>query len=447
MNTVREPAVAGTFYQSDPTRLAASIDAMLADANDTGPVPKAIIAPHAGHIYSGPIAANVYARLKAARGRIKRVVLAGPSHRVGFAGVAVPDTTSYRTPLGDIPIDADAIASVRRLPGVVARDDAHEMEHSIEVHLPFLQRVLGDFSLVPLVVGDADKELVAQVLETLWGGEETLIIISSDLSHYHPYQEAKRIDANTSAKILSMTSNLEGEEACGCRAINGLMYLARRKGYQVEAVDVRNSGDTAGGQGSVVGYGSFVITETKSTPLAWRQRLIQVARDAILHPLLTQEKFHIELNHFPSALRQHGASFVTLSTHGRLRGCIGSLMAHRPLVVDVANNAQSAAFADPRFVSLSLDEYHDMDVHLSILSEPVPMEVASREELLLALRPGMDGLIIDENGSRATYLPSVWEQIPDPAMFVAELRRKAGLSRDGWTEATRVFRYTTEEFS
>ena len=126
---------------------------------------------------------------------------------------------------------------------------------------------------------------------------------------------------------------------------------------------------------------------------------------------------------------------------------IGSLMAHRPLVVDVANNAQSAAFADPRFVSLSLDEYHDMDVHLSILSEPVPMEVASREELLLALRPGMDGLIIDENGSRATYLPSVWEQIPDPAMFVAELRRKAGLSRDGWTEATRVFRYTTEEFS
>lgn len=447
MSTVREPAVAGTFYASDPSGLAASIDAMLADADDTGPVPKAIIAPHAGHIYSGPIAANVYARLRRARDRITQVVIIGPSHRVGFSGIAATSAGSYRTPLGDIPVDREAMHRIRDLPGVVQLDEAHAREHSIEVHLPFLQRTLGYFTLVPLVVGDAPKEQVAGVLDALWGGPNTLVVISSDLSHYHPYREAKRIDADTSAKIVSLTSNIKGDEACGCRGINGLLYLAKQRGYQVEQVDVRSSGDTAGDQSSVVGYGAYVICEDKTLPLSWRQRLIQVAREAILQPLLSSDKYHIDLNHFVPALRQQGASFVTLNTHGRLRGCIGSLAAHRPLVVDVANNAQSAAFADPRFVKLTLDEYHAMDVHISVLSEPVAIMVESREQLIETLRPGVDGLIIEEHGSRATYLPSVWEQLPDAESFVAELRRKAGLSREGWSADTRAYRYTTEEFS
>lgn len=447
MNSVRESTVAGTFYTSDPTGLAASIDAMLAQADDMGPVPKAIIVPHAGHVYSGPIAASVYARVRKARKTITQVVLLGPSHSIGFSGMAVTSATTYRTPLGTIPIDSEAMAKIADFPGITVLNQAHEQEHSIEVQLPFLQRTLGEFKLAPLVVGDAPKEEVARLLEALWGDEHTLIVISSDLSHHHPYGEAKRIDANTSARIVSLAADLTGDEACGCRVINGLLHLARRRGYHVEQVDVRSSGDTAGDQGSVVGYGSYIITEKKSLPLPWRQRLLQVARESVLRPLVTNEQYPLNLGHFPPALREFGASFVTVYTHGTMRGCIGTVSAHRALVMDVANNAQSAAFGDPRFIPLTLDEYHVMEMHISVLSKPVPLEITSREELVDIIRPGVDGLILEQGGHSATYLPSVWEQIPDAKTFVAELRLKAGLPPDGWSEITRVSRYTTEEFS
>lgn len=467
MNAIRKPAVAGMFYQSDPAELARSIDAMLAKANADGPAPKALIAPHAGHIYSGPIAASVYARLKPVRDKIKRVVLLGPSHRVGFRGIAASSAETYRTPLGDIPVDQETVRRVTSLPATGYLDQAHAQEHSLEVHLPFLQRVLDDFVLVPLVVGDASKEDVAKVLDALWGGEETLIVISSDLSHYHPYDEARHLDAETSSKIVSLKADLHGEEACGCRPINGLLHLAAKRGMTVRQVDLRNSGDTAGDRSRVVGYGAYVVEASpaaqsdtddedttaqrgkpgESLPLAWRQRLLQVGREAILQPLVTGGSYNLDLNHFPEALRQERASFVTLHLNGQLRGCIGSLTAHRALVADVANNAQAAAFKDPRFSPVSFDEYHDIDVHISVLSRPEPMAVDTREELLAQLRPGVDGLIIEERGHRATYLPSVWEQLPDPESFVDELRRKAGLDRGGWHHETRVFRYTTEEFS
>ncbi|MCB1691841.1 MAG: AmmeMemoRadiSam system protein B [Pseudomonadales bacterium] len=465
MGAIRMPAVAGTFYTANPVELEREIDALIeADgASDSDETPKALIAPHAGYVYSGPIAASVYRKLRPGRGRIKRVILLGPSHRVGFRGIAASSADYFRTPLGDIPVDTNAIKEVVGLPNVGYLDEAHTHEHSLEVHLPFLQRVLGDFSLVPLVVGDANKEEVAQVLEKLWGAEETLIVISSDLSHYHPYDEARTIDAQTARKIMALDSTLQGEEACGCRPINGLLHLLKQKGLGIDQVLVRNSGDTAGDHSRVVGYGAWsvagtsastgqkaerpVTTRRQSLPLAHRQQLVQLARDAIRHPLTSREKFHLDLNHFPAPLRAEGASFVTLNIDGRLRGCIGSLVAHRPLVIDVANNAQAAAYNDPRFGPLSLDEYQRVDVHISVLSAPEPMSVSSREDLIEQLRPGVDGLILEERGRRATYLPSVWEQLPDPETFVAELRAKAGLPRDGWSPETTVSRYTTEEFA
>ncbi|MEX2327277.1 MAG: AmmeMemoRadiSam system protein A, partial [Pseudomonadales bacterium] len=359
------------------------------------------------------------------------------------------NASAYRSPLGNIPIDGDAIAKVLTLPATGYLDEAHTHEHSLEVHLPFLQLMLADFSLVPLVVGDANKEDVARVLEILWGGDETLIVISSDLSHYHPYEEANRIDTSTSAKILALDSTLKGEEACGCRPINGLLYLAEKKGLQIEQVDVRNSGDTAGTHDQVVGYGAYVIGASGNgtgLSLAHRQALLQVARESILQSLKEPGNFNVHLADFPPPLVQERASFVTLNRHGRLRGCIGSLAAHRPLVVDVASNARAAAFKDPRFKPLTADEFYSIDLHLSVLTPPSPIDVQSRDELIDVLRPGIDGLIIEEDGRRSTYLPSVWEQLPDPARFVAELRRKAGLAADEWRPSTRVFRNQTEEF-
>ena len=261
MPTLREPAVAGLFYPGDPAALAAEVDAYLAEATPrAAPAPKAIIAPHAGYIYSGPVAATVYARLAPLRGRVKRVVLAGPAHRVYVEGAAIPSVESFATPLGPVPLDRDALAQLRALPFVEVSDRAHAQEHCLEVHLPFLKAVLGDFTLVPIVVGDASTDEAATLLEALWGGDETLIVLSSDLSHYHAYDDARRIDGATADAIVHLDARLVPEEACGAIPINGLLRAARKRGLVPEQLDVRNSGDTAGPRDRVVGYGAFTFT-------------------------------------------------------------------------------------------------------------------------------------------------------------------------------------------
>ncbi|MDA1299247.1 MAG: AmmeMemoRadiSam system protein B [Proteobacteria bacterium] len=458
MQAIRSPAVAGSFYPANSQELSQVVDRLLDDAASDDPAPKVIVAPHAGFVYSGPIAASVYQRLRNRRHDISRVVLLGPSHRVGFRGIAATSASAYETPLGKIPIAAEAVSKVIGMPETGFLDEAHAQEHSLEVHLPFLQRTLGQFDLVPLVVGDADRTIVARVLDALWGGPETLIVISSDLSHYHDYATARQMDDQTSRKITSLSGTLSGEEACGCRPLNGLLQLASERGLVVEQVDVRNSGDTAGARDRVVGYGAFVITNTDPSrgeraldepefDLATRQQMLAIARQSISAPLIQGGgNFEINLKHFPASLLEHRATFVTLNIAGQLRGCIGSLVAHRPLIVDVANNAQTAAFKDPRFKALTLPEFMGVDIHISVLTVPERIEVDDRASLISALRVGTDGLIIEEGSHRATYLPSVWTQLPDPEQFVSELRRKAGLPGDGWSTATRVLRYQTEEF-
>ncbi|HYA38920.1 MAG TPA: AmmeMemoRadiSam system protein B [Candidatus Methylomirabilis sp.] len=260
MDNVRNPAVAGLFYPDDPRELRALLTGYLAAARSAGPVPKAIIAPHAGYIYSGPIAASAYARLKPARGTITRVVLLGPAHRVGFRGLALPSADFFVTPLGRIAVDREAVAKISALPQVHVKDAAHAQEHSLEVHLPFLQEVLGDFQLVPLVVGDADTEDVGEVLDILWGGPETLIVISSDLSHYHDYRTAQRLDRATSEAIEQLRpQDIDYDSACGRNPVNGLLHAARKLGLKANTIDLRNSGDTAGAHDRVVGYGAYVF--------------------------------------------------------------------------------------------------------------------------------------------------------------------------------------------
>ena len=262
MTTVRTPAVAGMFYPNNARKLHEQIQNLLAQVTTAGPAPKAIIAPHAGYIYSGPVAASAYARLRAARDSIHRVVLLGPSHRVGFRGIAVSQMDAFATPLGNIPLDHEAIAQLRELPYVSALERVHVQEHSLEVHMPFLQEVLGDFKLVPLVVGDAEPEQVGAVLELLWGGPETLIVISSDLSHYHAYETARQLDAATSNAIEALRyEDIQGEDACGFHPVNGLLWVARRKHLHGVTIDLRNSGDTAGPRDQVVGYGAYVFNE------------------------------------------------------------------------------------------------------------------------------------------------------------------------------------------
>jgi AmmeMemoRadiSam system protein B len=260
MNSVRPPAVAGTFYPLRPAELSALVDGLLAAAQPhSAEQPKALIVPHAGYIYSGATAAQAYAALAPWRQTIRRVVLLGPTHRVAVRGLALPDSTAFATPLGEIALDRAAMEQVAALPQVSFSEAAHAFEHSLEVHLPFLQRVLDDFKLVPFAVGHASPEAVAEVLDTLWGGPETLIVVSSDLSHYLPYAMARQIDHDTCRHILQLDDDIHPEQACGAYPANGLLLLARRRGLRAELLQLCNSGDTAGDKERVVGYAAFAF--------------------------------------------------------------------------------------------------------------------------------------------------------------------------------------------
>lgn len=264
MHQIRQPAVAGTFYPGTASTLKHDVTTLLAAAQTAplGKLPKAIIVPHAGYIYSGATAAAAYARLSAGRDQITRVVLLGPVHRVPVRGLALPGAEAFATPLGNIPVDQSAVALLNTMPQVVTSTAAHAWEHSLEVQLPFLQSVLGDFSLIPLAVGDATPEEIAEVLDALWGGPETLIVISSDLSHFLPYATACAVDQQTAQRILELHGPLTHEQACGGTPINGLLLAASHHHLQPLLLDLCNSGDTAGDKSRVVGYASFAFMET-----------------------------------------------------------------------------------------------------------------------------------------------------------------------------------------
>jgi hypothetical protein len=263
--SVRPPAVAGLFYPGDAAGLSRTVGELLGAATAaTGTPPKALIAPHAGYIYSGPIAANAYALLRPLRDVVKRVVLLGPTHRVAVRGLALPSVSRFASPLGPVEIDTAAVEQLARLPQVVISDEAHALEHSLEVHLPFLQTVLADFKLVPLAVGYASAEEVAAVLDAVWGGPETLIVVSSDLSHYLAYKDAQALDRHTVDAVLGLATDIDHEQACGATPVCGLALAAKQRRLKPELLDLRNSGDTAGDKNRVVGYASFAFYENAS---------------------------------------------------------------------------------------------------------------------------------------------------------------------------------------
>ena len=446
----RPAAVAGVFYPGDARELALALDQAFAQARAAGSggtPPKALIVPHAGYVYSGPIAASAYAGLAALRGVVTRVVLLGPAHRVPVRGLALPEAAAFATPLGALRVDAEAVRALAGVPGVVVSAAAHAREHALEVQLPFLQRVLGDVAIVPLVVGHAPVELVADVLERLWGGPETLIVISSDLSHYHPYEEARRIDGATVRAILALDSGLDHERACGATPIAGLVEVARRRGLTPELLDLRNSGDTAGERGRVVGYASFAFRAGEAAADAEGEgqgrTLLRIARGAIREALGAGAAFVTR----GAWLEEFGATFVTLRLGGALRGCIGSLAARQPLGRDVADNARAAALRDPRFSPLTREELEAVEIEVSLLSPASSIRFADEADLFAQIVPRRDGVILSAGARRATFLPQVWDELPEPAAFFGHLRRKAGLGPDFPLTRCAVERYAVRKWT
>ncbi len=450
MTSVRAPCVAGQFYPDSPESLGRRLTELI------GPVPaepmalKAIIAPHAGYQYSGAVAGTAYAAIAHLREQIRKVVLLGPAHRVGFRGIAAPGDDAWATPLGSSPVNRAAIASILDIPGVRVYDPAFAGEHALEVQLPFLQHVLHDFTVVPLLVGDTRPEHVDRVLERLWDGPDTLIVVSSDLSHYQPYETACRLDLDTSQAIEALQINrLNGHFACGFLPIAGLLRRAAALDLRVTTLDLRNSGDTAGGRDQVVGYGAYAFEYAAAArlPDAWRAQLLSLAHQGLVHGAETGQASEVEPTLYPMPLRAVRRTFVTLTQDEQLRGCIGSLTATKPLVVDVAENTFRAGMQDPRFGPMTPEEIDRTKISISILSHPRPIGFTDEAHLLEQLRPEVDGLIIRDNNRQALFLPKVWHDLPMPAQFLAHLKHKAGPRHDCPSPTLQAFRFTTETFS
>lgn len=469
---IREPAVAKLFYPGSATELGATVDRLLAAAQDPhlGRV-RALIVPHAGYEYSGPVAASAYRSLQSSA--FERVIVMGPAHTALLNAASVSDATAYRTPLGDVPIaplartlaqeppfQLHAPARVERpewasagASGSAGSATAETWEHSIEVELPFLQRTLRNFSLVPVVFGDVDAERAAVALSHVWD-ETTLVVASSDLSHYHPYAEAKALDRTFIDAVLQLDIRRAANgEACGLTPVLTLLHLARAKQWRPVLLDLRNSGDTAGDKSRVVGYAAIAFVDASSAPSAAgltandRAYLLRLARQSVERAVQSRRETSPARNEGSPAVRQQRACFVTLTEKGELRGCIGTLVADEPLDRMVADAAASAAVRDPRFPPVTAAELPRLHIEVSVLTEPQPLAFKSPEELLQKLRPGVDGVLLTIGNQQATYLPQVWKEIADKEAFLDSLAEKAGAAPKAWRgKNVSVKTYQVESF-
>ena len=453
-DAVRQPVRAGSFYPAEAAELTGMIDRLTQKAQKTririprGKVLRALIMPHAGYIYSGWTAAHASLVLK--KNQFSKVILMGPDHKIGIRNGAICDAAAYQTPLGRIDLHADT-ARLRRQPALfrslpVSRDQ----EHSLEVILPFLQAYLGEFELVPIVVGRADVGALAKALSDIIE-DNTLLVVSSDLSHFLDYSDAVAMDRETVRGIINLNPAIlasKDNRACGSMPLLILMEIAGRNHWQPVLLHYSNSGDTAGSRSRVVGYTTIAFfgdqlmnnlqdSDTKFTEEQGRV-LLKLARHIIMEKLGSKlSESGLDPNaHHPQdeRFKSYGGTFVTLKIKGQLRGCIGNLTSTETVWEGVKRNAINAAFHDPRFSPLTVKEFDQTEIEVSILTEPCPLEFRDGEDLIQKLRVNVDGVIIRKGHASATFLPQVWEQLPRPQGFLSHLCMKAGLPSDAWKD-------------
>jgi len=466
----REPAVAGLFYPSDAATLSQSLDRLLKAAPESKVARvRGLVCPHAGYEYSGPCAAIAY---KALAGEdVRTAIVLGPSHYAWFQGACIPNADAYRTPLGLVPISPKAKALAKVSPFVLepqclvqrppwsrqglkpapepSQDTPETWEHSIEVQVPFLQKVLKNFTLLPVVVGEADPEPIAKALaETL--DDKTVVVASTDLSHYHPYGAARELDERCVKAICDVDiDRMKAQEACGKTPVLALMHLARLKGWKAQLLDYRNSGDATGDKDRVVGYTAVAFYAPAPLGLAVpeRKQLLELARQSLKCAAAGTPPPELAVTDVSPKLAEKKACFVTLTKGGTLRGCIGHLTAVEPLHQAVSENARNAAVRDPRFPAVQPDEVDSIQIEISVLTEPQPLLFNSPDDLLSKLNPNEDGVLLRIGPRSATFLPQVWAQIPDKVQFLNHLAQKAGCEPSEWRgKDTQVSTYHVESF-
>ncbi|PYF09682.1 hypothetical protein C8J30_10752 [Rhodobacter viridis] len=446
MTKIRSLRFAGSFFPADPDALAAAVDQGLAACPPlTGALPRAVISAHAGYAYSGRFTGMALAAMPV---RPELVVVLSPSHRHAFAGVAYPSDAAFDTGLGLLPINRERLERLAA-EGLAHEDDAaHDSEHGIETQLPFLARRFPGVPIAPLVIGAVATETVAVILDAL-AGPGVLVVLSSDLSHFLTDPEARTKDASTAALIeRGEAGGLTGAHACGARAVAGWLTAEAGQASRALRLGMGNSGAVSGDLSRVVGYGAWAFYGLDDDILAapYRATLLRSARQALEIRLRSGKPPAIAAASFAPALQGLGASFVTLTQAGRLRGCIGSLLAHRPLMEDVIENAQKAGLSDPRFAPVTAADLPGLQIKIAVLTRAAPLTFGSEAEALAAITPGRDGLIFSSRGQRGTFLPMVWDALPDPGEFLRALKRKAGFAPDYWAEDVQISRYRAESF-
>jgi len=470
---IREPAVAGMFYPNDKEILAKTIDSFLTKVNQPRIANlRALISPHAGYRFSGQTAAYGYKQLTGRN--IRTVIILAPSHYTAFQGASIPDVDFYRTPLGLLALSPKAKALAKIKPFVVnpscwiqrpgwasmspnkapapGKDTPHTWEHSLEVQLPFLQTVLKNFNIVPIVVGKVDTQTLARELLN-YIDDKTILVASSDLSHYHPYKPASIKDKKCVDAICKLDTDLmKHQEACGKSPILTVMHIAKKKGWQAKLLDYRNSGDVTGDRSRVVGYASiafFAPASASSKKLSRQERkfLLQLAR-LTLKEVVTKGKLpRIDTAGLSSGLTEVKGCFVTLKKQGKLRGCIGHIVPREPLYKAVMDNTRNAAVRDKRFTPVRPEEIDDIEIEISVLTIPQPLAFSSPDNLLKKLTPRKDGVILRIGRNQSTFLPQVWDQLPDKTTFLSRLAMKAGLPPTAWKHPqTTVMTYHVEAF-
>ena len=452
-DAVHSAQVAGLFYPAD----AGALRALIAEAQkgarpDGGVAPKVVVAPHAGIVYSGAVAATAFGPWARRREPLARIVIVGPAHRAAFRGLAIHPALAWSTPLGEA--KAARHLHVRLAEAGAAKPDARPFagEHSLEMHLVMLQAMLpAPFEILPILVGDATPGEVAAALRLVWGGPETGIAISSDLSHFLDDSHARALDGETARRIETLdVPALDGRRACGFLPIGGALTIAAERDLRVSGLHLATSADVGSDRSRVVGYGAFAMEYAASARIADADRslLLATAMAALASAARDGGKASAIALDGPvsPALTSLRATFVTLTEGGRLRGCIGSPAPLRPLIDDVAANAVQAGFGDPRFPPLTRADLESLRLDVSILSHPRPVPADSEAAILAALEPDRDGLIMGKGRRRALFLPSVWRELPDGHAFVSHLLRKAGLDPSPFPGDLEALRFRVESF-
>lgn len=455
MEKYRDPAVAGIFYADSPTALANEVEGYLnIFKNADRQKPKILIVPHAGYQYSGYAAAKAYQGLKKYADKIKNVILLGPSHRAALYGIAVSTADYFTTPLGKIALNKEIGSELVEHRGFAYNDRAHRDEHSLEVQLPFLQKVLSDFKIIPLVYGEINPQDVAEVLQPYLQNEDTLLVVSADLSHYYPYDEARIIDAETAQKIENNSADIDYHHSCGAGGINSALILSEIMRLKPEILALINSGDSSGIKEKVVGYGAWTFAESnlerqtdslKEFTKEYRDELLRLARTSLEEAVLHQRRYEPSRDDFSEVLFNKGATFVTLTEEDDLRGCIGTLLPREAVAADIAQNAYAAALSDHRFNPVTAEELEKIKISISFLTGYERVLYQDEEDLLNMIEAGTDGVVIRDGNRQGLFLPSVWKQIPDKKEFLQNLKLKAGMSPSYWSNNIKVYRFRTVE--